>query len=347
MTTDGQAAQSGNSTPRGTIFITDYDFGDVDIERNIIEGAGFALVAAQCKSEEEVIAYGRDADGVITQYARVGANAIAAFTRCQVIARYGTGVDIVDVDAATRHGIQVTNAPNDWCSDEVADHAVTLWLTAAREIVKYDAATRRGEWQWQTGKPIKRLRGSVLGLLSFGAIARAIAERAQPFGVEVWAHDPFVGADQIRASGVRPVSFDELVEGSDYLLIQAPLTQGTHGLFNEDVLRRMKRSAILVNTARGPIVSDRALYRALKEGWIAGAALDDIEEEPAKVADWRPENPLFGLDNVIVTPHAAYYSEDSIRLVRTIASNEVVRVLTGQPPRSPVNVVEQAERDSA
>jgi D-3-phosphoglycerate dehydrogenase len=329
------------------IVVLDYDFGDVDIERSIIEGAGFELAPAQCKNEDDVIAAAHDAYGVLCQYAPVGARAIDSFEHCKVIARYGTGVDIVDVDAATRHGIQVTNAPNDWCSDEVADHAVTLWLSAAREIIKYDTATRRGEWQWQTGKPIRRLRGGVLGLLSFGAIARAIAERARPFGVEVWAHDPFVDAERMHASGVRPVSFDELVGGSDYLLIQAPLTEGTHGLFNEEVLRRMKRSAILINTARGPIVSDRALYRALKEGWIAGAALDDIEEEPAKISDWRPENPLFGLDNVIVTPHAAYYSEESIRLVRTIAANEVVRVLTGQGPLSPVNAVEYAERDSA
>jgi D-3-phosphoglycerate dehydrogenase len=344
VTTDGAPPEANQNIK---IVVLDYDFGDVDIERSIIEGAGFKLAPAQCKSEDDVIAAAHDAYGVLCQYAPVGARAIDAFEHCQVIARYGTGVDIVDVDAATRHGIQVTNAPNDWCSDEVADHAVTLWLSAAREIVKYDTATRRGEWQWQTGKPIKRLRGSVLGLLSFGAIARAIAERARPFGVEVWAHDPYVDAEKMFASGVRPVSFDELVGGSDYLLIQAPLTEGTHGLFNEEVLRRMKRSAILINTARGPIVSDRALYRALKEGWIAGAALDDIEEEPAKIADWRPENPLFGLDNVIVTPHAAYYSEESIRLVRTIAANEVVRVLTGQGPLSPVNAVEHAERDSA
>jgi dihydroxy-acid dehydratase len=344
VTTDGAPAEALRNVK---IVVLDHDFGEIDIERSIMEGAGFEVAPAQCKSEDDVIAAAHDAYGVLCQYAPVGARAIDSFEHCRVIARYGTGVDIVDVDAATRHGIQVTNAPNDWCADEVADHAVTLWLSAAREIVKYDTATRHGEWQWQTGKPIRRLRGSVLGLLSFGAIARAIAERARPFGVEVWAHDPFVDADEMRATGVRPVSFSELVEGSDYLLIQAPLTDQTRGLFGEEVLRRMKRSAILVNTARGPIVSDRALYRALKEGWIAGAALDDIEEEPAKVPAWRPENPLFALDNVIVTPHAAYYSEDSIRLVRTIAANEVVRVLTGQRPFSPVNTVERVERDSA
>jgi D-3-phosphoglycerate dehydrogenase len=179
----------------------------------------------------------------------------------------------------------------------------------------------------------------VFGLLSFGAIARAVAERARPFGVELWAHDPFVDASEIRSCDVRPVSFAELVQGSDYLIIQSPLTDATCGLFDEDVLRSMKRGAILVNTARGPIVRDRALYRALKEGWIAAAALDDLEEEPAKRRDWEPSNPLFGLDNVIITPHAAYYSEESIRMVRTIAANEVVRVLTGQKPRSPVNFI--------
>jgi D-3-phosphoglycerate dehydrogenase len=169
-----------------------------------------------------------------------------------------------------------------------------------------------------------------------------VAERAQGFGVEVWVHDPFVDPDDIRQRDARPVSFDELVAGSDYLVIQAPLTAETRGLFDEEVLRKMKPSAILVNTARGPIVEDQALYRALTEGWIAGAALDDIEEEPAKRRDWRATNPLFRLDNVIITPHAAYYSEESIRTVREIASNEVVRVLTGQPPRSPVNFVESA-----
>jgi dihydroxy-acid dehydratase len=331
----------GGRLERGLVIVADYDFGDVDVERRIVEGAGFDLVAAQCKTEDEVIAVARDADAVIAQYAWVGARAIDSFTRCRVIARYGTGVDIVDVDAATRRGIQVTNAPNEWCSDEVADHAVALWLSAVRKIPQYAAATRRGEWRWQTGKPIHRVRGRVLGVLSFGSIARAIAERARPFGVEVWAHDPFVDADEVRKMDVRPVSFDDLVEGSDYLVIQAPLTSKTRGMFDEGVLRRMKRDAILVNTARGPIVPDRALRRALEEGWIAGAALDDIEEEPAKRRDWEADNPLFGLEQAIITPHAAYYSEESIHAVREIAASEVVRVLTGQRPLSPVNFVER------
>jgi D-3-phosphoglycerate dehydrogenase len=155
-------------------------------------------------------------------------------------------------------------------------------------------------------------------------------------------------AADITARGAIPVSFDELLERSDYLVIQAPLTKETHHLIGEPELRRMKPTAILVNTARGPIVSDEALYRALRENWIAGAGVDDIEEEPAKQRDWTPANPLFRLDNMIITPHAAYYSVESIRTVREFAAQEVVRVLTGRPPLSPVNGAALAKlRDSA
>src|SRR5215475_2915878 len=260
-------------TTATTVVIADYDYGDVDIERAIIEGAGLRLVAAQCKSEDDVIAAARDADAIIAQYATVGAKAIGALARCRVIARYGTGTDIVDVDAATRHGILVTNVPNDWCENEVADHAMALLLATARKICRYDQATRSGTWQWQTGEPIYRISGRTLGLLSFGAIAQAISRRAAGFGLRVIAE---------------------------------------------------------------------ALYRALSENWIAGAGLDDIEEEPAKHRDWSPENPLFRLDNAVITPHAAYYSEEAIRTVREFAAHEVVRVLTGQLPQSPVNAAQLA-----
>jgi D-3-phosphoglycerate dehydrogenase / 2-oxoglutarate reductase len=325
-----------------TVVIADYDYGDVEIERAIIEGAGFRLVAAECKTEDEVITVARDADAVIVQYATVGTRAIRAFTRCAVIARYGTGVDVVDVDAATRAGILVTNVPNDWCQQEVADHAMALLLAAARKICAYDRATRAGTWRWQTGEPIHRLQGRTLGLLAFGAISQAIATRAHAFGMLVIANDPYREPKDIAAHGVRPTSFDELVEHSDYLVIQAPLTTRTHRLIGEAELRRMKPTSILVNTGRGPIVDDKALHTALKEGWIAGAGLDDIEEEPGKHRDWKPVNPLFGLDNVIITPHAAYYSDEAMGTARDFAAHEVVRVLTGRPPLSPVNAASPA-----
>ena len=178
-----------------------------------------------------------------------------------------------------------------------------------------------------------------MGLLSFGAIARGIAHRVAGFGITVIAHDPFVEPATMETHGVESVSFDQLLERSDFLVIQAPLTDATHNLFDETHLRRLKPTAILINTARGPIVNDQALYRARQEGWIAGAGLDDLAEEPAKVRGWQPTNPLFTCDNVIITPHAAYYSEESIRTVRQFAAEEVVRVLSGRPALSPVNTL--------
>ena len=331
------------ATTREKVVIADYDYGDVDIERAIIEKAGFELIVAQSKTEEEVIDASRDAAAVVAQYATISARVIDALPECRVIARYGTGVDIVDVDAATRHDVLVTNVPNDWCENEVADHAMALLLAVARKITVYDQATRAGTWRWQSGEPIHRLAGRVLGVLSFGAIARAIAARAAGFGMRITAHDPYVSPEEIAVTGATGVSFDALVTESDCLVIQAPLTAETHHLFDEFQLRRMKPSSILINTARGPIVDDRALHRALEEGWIAGAGLDDLEEEPAKVRGWQPDNPLLRLDNVVITPHAAYYSEEAIRWVRQFAAEEVVRVLTGQPPLSPVNAGELAE----
>src|SRR5262245_57897561 len=282
---DRQRRRRAGSMTRTTVVIADYDYGDVDIERAIIERAGFELIAAQCKTEDEVIEVAHDAAAVVAQYTTISARVIAALPACRVIARYGTGVDIVDVEAATRHNILVTNLPNDWYENEVADHALALLLAVSRKINVYDRATRAGIWKWQTGAPIHRLRGGVLGLLSFGAIAKAIAARAAGFGMLVIAHDPYLSDDEITAAGATAVSFDELVTESDCLVIQAPLTPETHHLFDELQLRRMKSTSILINTARGPIVDDRALYRALSDGWIAGAGLDDIEEEPAKVRD--------------------------------------------------------------
>lgn len=323
------------------VVIADYDFGDVDIERSIVTAAGFELVAAQAKSEDDVIAVASDADAVLTQYAEIGKRAIDSFKRCKVIARYGIGVDIVDVDEATRRNIRVTNVPNDWCMNEVADHAVALLLALLRKLPQYNRATRAGDWHWQTGRPIQKLQEGTVGLYSFGAIAKEVARRMKGFNVKhIIACDPYADKKDAAAQGVPLVSFDELLGKSDYLVIQAPLTNETRGRFGEAELRRMKKGSILINTARGPIVKDEDLYRVLKDGWLSGAGLDDIEEEPAKLANWKPTNPLFSLENVIVTPHAAYYSEQSIRIVRTFASEEAVRVLKGQAPLSPVNKVQ-------
>jgi D-3-phosphoglycerate dehydrogenase len=324
------------------VVITDYDYGDVDVERSVIEGAEFELVAVQSKSEEELIEVAHDADAVICQYARVGEKTINAFTNCRLIARYGTGVDIVDVETATRRNILVTNIP-DYCVDEVADHAMAMLLACVRKLQTYDRATHSGIWQWQAGKPIHRMRGRTMGLLAFGKIARTIATRAKPFGVQLIAYDPYVAKEDFVPCGVTSVSFDELIEQADYLMIQVPLTSETRGMIGEAELKKMKPTSILINTSRGPLVVNEALYRALKEGWISAAGIDDTAEEPAKKREWKPVNPLFELDNIIITPHSAYYSEESIHEARLRAAEEVVRVLSGNAPLSPVNRVKLAD----
>lgn len=330
-----------NTAKKFKVLVADYDYGNTDIERRIVEDAGMIFEAAQCKSEQEVIDAAQDADAILNQYAAVKAKAIENLPNLKVISRYGTGVDIVDVEAATQKGIQVTNAPNEWCADEVADHAVTLLLSLIRKIKVYDQETRKGIWHWNSGRPIHRIRGSIVGILSYGNIAQRVGERLSGFGAKIYAHDPFQTDEQIREAGAIPVSFDKLVEESDYLIIQAPLTKNTEGMFDEKILRRMKSTAFLINTARGPIVKDEALFRALSEGWIAGAGVDDIEEEPAKQRNWEPSNPLFKLDNILISPHAAYYSEEAINQVREIAASEAVRVLRGEAPNYPVNQVSE------
>ena len=319
-----------------TVVVADYDFGDVETERCIIEDAGYRLVALQCKSEDDLLVGAPDAAAVITQYAHVGKRTIEGLPTLRHVARYGTGVDIVDVDAATRAGVLVTNVPASYCANEVADHALAMLLYFGRRLQVYDATTHAGQWHWQAAAPIHRLRGSMAGIVGLGNIGRQIAERALAFGLGVCAHDPFVDPAMVP-EGVSLVGLDDLLTGSDYVVIQAPLTEQTRQLFNAETLGKMKRGSVLVNTSRGPIVDSAALYDALRSGHLAGAALDDLPEEPAKARHWQPDNPLFAVPNCIITPHVAYYSEESIDFARHFASQEVVRVLRGEAPLAAVN----------
>jgi D-3-phosphoglycerate dehydrogenase len=322
---------------RFRVVITDYDYGDTTIERSILEPIGAEVVALQAKSEADLAAVAPDCDAMINQYARVGGPTIALMQRCRVIARYGVGVDIVDVEAATSKGILVTNV-RDYCTEEVADHAIALWVTLARKIVAYDRATHASIWRWQTGQPIHRLRGQTAGIVSFGKIGQAIAARAKAFGVSLLIYDPFVSDEVAAAQGATRVERDELLARSDVVFMQVPMTGETRHFLGAREFAIVKEGAIIVNTGRGPTIDNRALYDALVSGRISGAGLDDPEEEPAKRASWSAaHNPLFSLPNVIVTPHAAYYSEESIRLARETAASEVARVLTGEAPKNPVN----------
>lgn len=322
---------------RPKVVITDYDYGDLDIERGILEAVGAKVVGLQAKSEEDLFEEARDCTAIMNQYAKVGAATIEHMQKCRVIARYGVGIDIVDVKAATKKGILVTNV-RDYCTEEVADHAISLWLTLTRKLFDYNNATHAGIWRWQSGKPIHRLRGKTMGIVSFGKIGRAIGERARGFGVNLIVYDPYLTSDTVAEMGARLVTKAELLAESDYLMMQAPMSAETFHFLSYDDFRAMKPTAILVNTGRGPTVDNKALYQALKEGWISSAGLDDPEEEPAKRSTWSPDgNPIFTLPNVIVTPHAAYYSEESIRQARVQAATQVAKVLTQQAPDYPVN----------
>ena len=319
------------------VVITDNDYGDLEIEKGILHGVGAEVIPLQAKCEEDLFEAAEDCFGMINQYARVGWETIQRMKQCKVIARYGVGVDIVDVGAATERGILVTNV-QDYCTEEVADHSIALWLTLARKLPRYDKATRSGVWNWQTGAPVFRIRGRVMGIVSFGKIGQAIAERARGFGVELMVYDPYISQSSIEKMGCRSVNKETLIRESDFLMMQAPMTEETHHFLSFNEFKLMKSNAIVINTGRGPTIDNKALYQALTQQEIAAAGLDDPEEEPAKRSSWDPQdNPIFSLPNVLVTPHAAYYSEESIRIARETAATQVAKMIRGEVPDYPVN----------
>jgi D-3-phosphoglycerate dehydrogenase / 2-oxoglutarate reductase len=313
------------------VAVTDSVFPNLDPARAVLEKIGAELHLAKEPNPVAILEVARDADAVVTTYAKVTADIIQQLTRCRVIARFGVGVDNVDIAAATNAGIVVTRVP-DYCLDEVSDHTMALLLALVRKIPSSNARTQAGRWEMRAVVPIHRLRGTVLGLVAFGQIPHLVAAKAQAFGIRVVTHDPYVSKQVVERAGVEQVEFDELLKISDYISIHTPLAPATHHLFNADVFRRMKPTAYLINTARGPIVDEAALADALDQGQLAGAALDVMEQEPP-----TGSRLLGHRDNVIVTPHTGYYSEESLVDLQTKAAEEVVRVLSGQAPRNPVN----------
>ncbi|MDQ7800922.1 MAG: C-terminal binding protein [Armatimonadota bacterium] len=325
----GSAVGSG----RFKVVVTDSVFPHLEVERRILGEIGADLVALQAHRDDELLEPVADADALLVCFAPVTARVVEAARRCRIIARYGIGVDNVDVRTATARGIVVTNVP-DYCVDEVSDHALALVLACARKVVWLDRNVRAGRWDARDAVPVHRLSGQVLGLVGFGKIPRLVARKAQAFGMRVLSFDPYVDPAVMRELGVEPAGLRDLLQRSDYVSVHAPLTPQTEGLIDEAALRWMKPTAYLVNTARGRIVDEGALVRALERGWIAGAALDVLPTEPPP-----PEDPLLRLDRVILTPHVAFYSEESLQELQRKAAEEVVRVLTGQAPRYPVNRV--------
>ncbi|MBP8717711.1 MAG: C-terminal binding protein [Candidatus Atribacteria bacterium] len=316
------------SNKKFKIIITDCDHPSVDIERNILSKIDSELILESCRTEDDVIAVASDANAIINQYAPFTRKVIKSLQKCKVISRYGVGVDNIDIQAATEHNIIVANVP-DYCVDEVSTHAFSLILACARRITILDRKIRAQKWDFTLVKPLFRTQGQTIGLFGLGRIARTVAQKATGFGFKVIAYDPYIS----KVDGkVELVSLDRLLSDSDFISIHAPLTEETKHAFAEKELKMMKKTAYLINTSRGPLVDEQALYVALKEGWIAGAALDVMEKEPP---DWN--NPLLALQNLIVTPHISFYSEESYVELKTKTAEAVLAVLRGEIPRSVVN----------
>jgi D-3-phosphoglycerate dehydrogenase len=309
------------------VLITDYYYPTLDEERRVFEGTGIEICdgSGRCNTADDVIALGRDADAIITQFVPITARVIGELSRCKVIVRYAIGLDNIDVRAATERRIMVANVP-DYCIAEVSDHAVALILALIRKIKVMDGEVQRGKWSYRPAEPIPRLADLRLGLVGFGHIAREVARKARALGFQaICAHDPYVNPSECPEVDFAPLAV--LLESSDIVSIHAPATAETRHLIDGAALARMKRGAFLVNTSRGALVSEPDLCRALQEGRLAGAALDVLEDE-VKVHG----NPLAGRGNVILTPHMAWYSTGSIaELQRKVAEQVRQAILEGRP----------------
>lgn len=313
------------------IVVTDSVFPDLEPAKRVLGEVGAEVRLAEAPTPEAILAAAHQADGLLVTYAKVTREVIQGLERCRVISRFGIGVDNIDIPAATEAGIVVTYVP-DYCIDEVSDHALALLLALARKVVFADRLVRQGRWEVPAVVPIYRLRGRVLGLVGFGKIPQALTPKAQALGLQVVTYDPYVPEEVPARLGVERVDFEALLARADYVSIHAPLTEETRGMFNAEAFARMKPGALLVNTARGPLVEEAALAQALDSGRLAGAALDVMPEEPP-----RPDSPLLGREDVILTPHIGFYSEESLVELQTKAAQEAARVLRGERPRYPVN----------
>ena len=312
------------------VAITDCEFSSIEPE--VQELAGLATVSKySCRNEEDVIDAAKDADAIIVQYAPISRRVIQALTRCKVIARYGVGVDMIDLEAASERGILVANVP-DYCQEEVSDHTVALILASCRRIVQLHTSVNGGTWDFSAGGPIRRIRDLVVGLISFGRIAVRVAEKLAAFGCQLMAFDPYIDPKIARHHGVTQVGLAALLATADVVSVHAPLTEATHHMIGYEELRSMKENAFVINTSRGAVIDQEALETALDEGLIAGAALDVLEHEPIQAG-----SRLLGCSNVILTPHAAFYSTDSLRELQVRTARGVAEALRGEVPEGVVN----------
>jgi D-3-phosphoglycerate dehydrogenase len=312
------------------IAVTDSPFPSLDPAMKALARVDPMLCMSKSTGMDDILAVARDADAILVTYAKLPAELLQQLTRCKVIGRFGLGVDNIDVPAAAARGIVVTYVP-DYCMQEVSDHAMALLLALARKVPFSNKLVQAGRWEMPAVAPLRRLEGQVLGLIGFGNIPRAVAPKAKAFGLKVVAYDPYAAKDVFAAAGVESVSFDDLLARSDFISVHAPLLPATRGLVNAAAFAKMKKGALIVNTARGPLIDEPALIAALDSGHLGGAALDVVMTEPL-----AKDSPLIGRDNVILTPHTAFYSVEALEELQTKCASDVARVLSGEKPVYPV-----------
>lgn len=308
------------------VLLTDYEFEDLEYEEEVFASSGLDIdfIKAQCKTEEEVIEQAKDVDAILNQYAPVSRRVIESLDNTKIISRYGVGINTIDLEAAKIKGITVANVP-DYGMEEVSNHALALLLSWARKVTLLNNEVKKGNWDFKACVPIHRFDKQTVGVLGFGRIPRRFIEKVKPLGFKTAAYDPFVSAEDMAVVGVQKMELENIIREADYLSVHVPLIDDTFHLLNEERFSQMKKNAIIINTARGPIIDEKALVEALEKGIIAGAALDVTEEEPIS-----KNSPLLKMDNVIITPHSAWYSEEAMIELRQKAARNIVHVLSGE-----------------
>lgn len=311
------------------VVVLDGGYDNWDTERRVLAPLGAEVVVRPCdRDPARVLAAIGDAAGVLVRESPVGREAIASAPALRGIVRYGIGTDNIDLEAARERGIKVANVP-DYGSEEVSDQAMALLLGVVRRVAARDRAVRRGAWNLARSERMHRVAGRALGLVGYGRIARAFERKMRGMGVaRVLVSDPAVTI----AEGAQVVDLDTLCREADFVSLHAPLTAATRHMINAASIALMKPGAIIVNTARGALIDEQALVAALAEGRIGGAALDVYEFEPP-----RKDHPLFALDNVVLSDHTGWYSEESVEELQTKAAEEMARILRGDTPRHWVN----------
>lgn len=312
-----------------------FDDFDMEVERKVLSALPHRLAPTHGLDSAESRAALHDADALMVTLQRVTAEVLDAMPKCRLVSRLGVGLDSIDLKAAEERGVWVANVP-DYGVDEVSTHAMALLLAQLRGVVPLVQSTRSGAWDASVAKPIRRFRDQTVGVLGFGRIGRAFAEKARGFGVRVIAHDAWVSVEDMRAVGVESVSLDELFAQSDFISLHAPLTAESKHVVNARTLALMKPGAYLVNTARGGLIDEAALLEAIRGGQLRGAALDVLTSEPPRADDAALQG-LLQDPRVLITPHVAWYSEEAMIDMRAKGADEVVRVLSGGTPRCAVN----------